>query len=75
MPFKDQDTQDFFDGWRASLRDPEQFLDLRAEAYGAGWDAAMRAVVAARKYEEKIIAEERPENERWARAIPPHDYP
>ena len=66
MPrFEDPDTLDFFDAWRMSLSDREQFLKLREQAFGAGWDAAMRAVREARKHEERVVAAERAEDRRW----------
>lgn len=68
--FTDPDTQDFFDAWLASKRDPDAFLELRQEAYGAGWDAAIRAVREARLYEQRIVDEERAQEARWNRFQP-----
>ena len=44
--FRDPDTQDFFEAFQASLLGREATVQ---EAYGAGWNAAVRHLAAMRK--------------------------
>lgn len=44
--FQDPDTQDFYEGFQASLLGREA---TSQEAYGAGWNAAVRHMAEARK--------------------------
>lgn len=48
--FHDPDTQDFCEAWQASLLGRETSIH---DAYGAGWNAAVRHMSAIRKFEEE----------------------
>lgn len=68
--FHDPDTQDYYEAWQASLLGSEPTIH---QAYGAGWNAAMRAVKEAREHDARIVDEERRQEERWNRFQP--QYP
>jgi hypothetical protein len=48
--FHDPDAQDFYEAFQASLLGREPTIH---EAYGAGWNAAVRHMAEVRKFEEE----------------------